>query len=107
MEISPGRCLIPWRIFSVLPVVRTIAPNAAAMVLLRQQLQAAGAITSQRLVDIAAAEPVITRMQPAAPRLQPKRQSAKPAAGKATSQRQRLASGYISPDNRHSHAHWS
>jgi hypothetical protein len=117
MEISPGKCLIPWRIFSVLPVVRTIAPNAAAMVVLRQQLQAAGAITSERAVDVALAEPVVTRLQRVAPGLQPQRQSAKPPAGKATSTmaaqprripQPRLIGGFSWPDGtqRH-HAHWS
>ena len=75
MEILPGKCLIPWRIFSVLPVVRTIAPNATALVALRQQLQAAGAITAQRMIDVALAEPVVTRLQRVAPGLQPQRQS--------------------------------
>ena len=112
MEISPGRCLIPWRIFSVLPVVRTIAPNAAAMVSLRQQLQAAGAINQRRMIDVALAEPVIVRLQRVATPAQPKRQSA--PAGKATSAepriipQPRLIGGFAWPDgaSRH-HAHWS
>lgn len=98
MEVSPGRCLIPWQIFSALPVVRAIAPNAAALASLRQHLLVAGAIGPQRMVDIVQAEGVVVRLQRAAKPAQPKRQSAKPA-GMATS-RQRLAGGYTSPDMR-------
>ena len=112
MEILPGKCLIPWRIFSVLPVVRTIAPNATALVALRQQLQAAGAITTQRMIDVALAEPVVTRLQPVAPGLQPQRQSAKPPAGKAASTmaaqprripQPRLTGGWCWPDGAQRH----
>jgi hypothetical protein len=113
MEILPGKCLIPWRIFSVLPVVRTIAPNATALVALRQQLQAAGAITAQRMIDVALAEPVVTRLRRGvAPGLQPQRQSAKPPASKAASTmaaqprripQPRLASGFAWPDGAQRH----
>jgi len=112
MEILPGKCLIPWRIFSVLPVVRTIAPNATALVALRQQLQAAGAITTQRMIDVALAEPVVTRLQRVAPGLQPQRQSAKPPAGKAASTmaaqprripQPRLTGGWCWPDGAQRH----
>ena len=115
MEISPGRCLIPWRIFSVLPVVRTIAPNAAAMVELRQQLQAAGAITAERAVDVALAEPVVTRLQRVAPAVaapapvQPKRKAASTMTAQPRRIPQpRLIGGFSWPDGtqRH-HAHGS
>lgn len=115
MELSPGKCLIPWRIFCVLPIVRAAAPNPAAVVELRRQLQGAGAINQRRMIDIEAAESVVRSMRrqmATATKPQPRRPTAakptaKPAPARKPASRRRLSSGYTSPDLRHEHADWA
>ena len=94
----------------MLPIVRAAAPNPAAMVALRQQLQAASAVGQRRMVDVALAESVVVSM--AATKVQPRRPTAakptaKPAAARKPASRRRLSSGYTSPDLRHELANWS
>jgi len=113
MELSPGKCLIPWRIFCVLPIVRQIAPNPAAVVELRRQLQGAGAINQRRMIDIEAAEAVVVSMrrqtasQSRGQLPERAKPATKPAPARKPASRRRLSSGYTSPDLRHEHANWA